>query len=285
MSNKLLTRWGAGYGLRALLSLLLPLIAFGILIACMIIVALLPLPHIRGWDDRDLRALILVGGLGLAVFAALILVTLFGVWLIVNRARALDAAFTPLGLGGKMFLLNGRQYHGAHGGRQVDAYFYRGPALDLYVGSSVKTRVGIGTRDSVGTAIAGMINRPPIETGDSELDGLAVYTLDPDWARPLLADPQAKAALLRLVADESAFGLRSVSLQPGSALLRMRYVNWKMITAEAVRQWAGDLIAVAQTGALGRHLQGSRLVSSEQETDGHVARRPHHEPVRWRCWW
>src|SRR3989304_1296557 len=125
MTNKLLNRWGAGCGLRAVLSLLLPVLVFGVLIACMAAVALLPLPRIGGWDDRDLRALILAGLLGGAALAAIGLTAVFGLWMIANRARALDAAFAPLGLGGKMFLLNGRQYHGTHGGRQVDAYFYR----------------------------------------------------------------------------------------------------------------------------------------------------------------
>lgn len=56
-------------------------------------------------------------------------------------------------------------------------------------------------------AIAGMMNRQPLETSDPDLARLAVYAPDPEWARPLLADPQAKAALLRLVANESFFGL------------------------------------------------------------------------------
>ena len=131
MTNKLLNRWRAGCGLRAVLSLLLPVVVFGFLIACMVALALLPLPRIAGWDDRDVRGLILAGSLGVTVLAAFGLTSIISLWLLANRARALDAAFTPLGLGGKMFLLNGRQYHGTHGERQVDAYFYRGPALDL----------------------------------------------------------------------------------------------------------------------------------------------------------
>lgn len=246
MSNKLLTRWGTGCGLRAILSLLLPLVAFGILIACMLIVALLPLPHIRGWSDRDVRALILAGGLALAFFAALTFVTLFGVRLIVNRARALDAAFTPLGLAGGAYLLNGRQYHGTRLGRQVDAYFYRGPALDLYVSASIKTRLGIGTKESIGMAIAGMMNRQPLDIGDPEFGRLAIYPLDEAWARTLLADPQAKAALLRLADDASLFGLRSVNIQPGSISLRMRSIDWKKITAESARQRTDDLITLAR---------------------------------------
>lgn len=246
MSNKLLTRWGAGYGLRALLSLLLPLIAFGILIACMIIVALLPLPHIRGWDDRDLRALILVGGLGLAVFAALTLVTLFGVWLIVNRARQLNAAFEPLGIKGRMFFANGRQYHGAVSGRQVDAYFYRGPAFDLYVSAAVKTRLGIGTKDSVGAAISKSLNRIPLETGDPDLSRLNVFPADERWTRGLLADSAAKAALLRLTADEGPCEIRNVIFYPGSIQLKLHRTSHKRITPEAVRLWMDDLIALAR---------------------------------------
>lgn len=102
MTNKLLNRWGAGCGLRAVLSVSLPIVVFGIFMACMVVVALLPLPRIGGWDDRDLRALILAGSLGVAALAAIGLTAVFGVWMIANRARALDAAFAPLGLGGKM---------------------------------------------------------------------------------------------------------------------------------------------------------------------------------------
>jgi hypothetical protein len=158
----------------------------------------------------------------------------------------MDAAFTPLGLSGQMYLLNGRQYHGTHIGRQVDAYFYRGPTLDLYVSTPVKTRLSVGVRDRVGTAIARAFNREPSDPGDPELSHLSLYALDEAWARDLLADRTAKAALLRLTKDEGPYELRQFHLQPGALQLRLYRTSQSHITFENVELWVNDLLAIAR---------------------------------------
>lgn len=242
MSNKILNSWGRGCAWRALLQLLLPFLIFGALLACMVAVALVPLPR----ELRNQREFIFVGALAIAVFSLVGLAFAFGLWSVTMRARQLNAAFEPLGLKGRMFFANGRQYHGALSGRQVDAYFYRGPAFDLYVSAAVKTRLGIGTKDSVGAAISKSLNRIPFETGDPDLSRLNVFPADEHWTRGLLADSAAKAALLRLTADEGPYEIRNVIFYPGAIQLKLHRTSHKRITPEAARQWMDDLITLAR---------------------------------------
>jgi hypothetical protein len=170
-----------------------------------------------------------------------------GLFILLRQAARLDAAFKPQGLAGKAYLLNGRQYHGLRGGRQVDAYFYRGPSLDLSLGAAVHTGLGVGSKSWLSTALAGAANQAPLETGDPAYASLNIFPVDETWSRALLAEPQAKAALLRLAANQIALEMRRVSLEPEAVRLHVRRLPLSAFTAENVGQWLNDLSTLAQT--------------------------------------
>ncbi len=171
-------------------------------------------------------------------------------WSFYRRKRWLDAVFTPLGLTGSTYTISGRQYQGTVQGREVTARFYRGPTLDLYVGTPLQTRLGIAEKSQVGLAVAGLFDRQPLALEDPDLDTLSVFALDEEWARSLLADPEAKTWLQRLMkAGESWVLMHQVHLQPGAFYVRL-YRNKNLFkygfTPEEARQWLDALMALAR---------------------------------------
>jgi hypothetical protein len=175
---------------------------------------------------------------GTAVFAILVLR---------GRKQRLDAVFEPLGISGRGYLTNGRQYHGAFNGRRVDAYFYRGPAFDLYLGTGVQTRLGATERSLLGGVLSNLANREPLSTPAPELAGLALYADDPVWAARWLSDPEARETLLRLAKPAGDIELRNVLLNPGAVELRLLHTEEAGITADALRAWLEDLQRLART--------------------------------------
>jgi len=193
----------------------------------------------------------------LIVPAALFLLILYGgafgtiAWTFYRRKRWLDRVFTPLGLEGSAYMmLSGRQYQGTVGGREVTARFYRGPTLDLYLSTPLQTRVGIGEKSRVGTAVAGFFRHEPLSLEDPDLDALSVFALDEDWARSLLADPKARTLIQQLMkAGDSWALMQQVYLQPGMFHLRL-YRNKNLfrysIEPEEAQEWLGGLMALAR---------------------------------------
>jgi len=192
----------------------------------------------------------------LIVPAALYLLILFGggfgalAWALHRRKRWLDSLFTPWGLTGSRYMLNWRQYQGTVQGREVIARFYRGPTFDLYVGTPLQTHLSIAEKSRMGLAVAEMLGREPLPLDDPDLDGLSIFALDEDWAHSLLADPEAKSLLLRLMrAGEDWALIQQVYLQPGVFRLRL-YRNKNLfrygIEPEEAQAWLDDLLALAR---------------------------------------
>jgi len=242
MTNKLLKAWGAGFARNILLQILI--IAIVLPLGCLCVL----LPTSLAISNSSDNSSIILLAISLTLFITLIFGGTFSIaaWMVLSRKRQLDDAFTPLGLTGSLYLLNGRQYHGTVAGRRVDVYFYRGPMLDLYLSTPLKTRLSIGQKDSVGQAVAGLINRQPVNLNDPELSRLNVFPSDETWTRALLADPVAKGALLRLTSDEGPYELRQVHLQPEAFLLKLYHTDQKRITLENARQWLSDLTTLAR---------------------------------------
>jgi hypothetical protein len=243
MANKTLRAWGAA--IARSLFLRIAVAAVVVPLACVCLLVPLAVAQSGAFDDTTTLLIMVIPMMGFFLLVSGGSIG-FAAWIIRGRARKLDDAFAPLGLAGSMYLLNGRQYHGTAGGRQVDAYFYRGPVLDLYLGTPLKTRLGIGTRDTVGNAVAGLVDRRPIALDDPGLQHLSAFPLDEAWARALLADTTAREAILRLTRDEGPYELRQVFFQPESMLLRLYHTDLRRVTPENVRQWLNDLLALAR---------------------------------------
>lgn len=177
----------------------------------------------------------LLGGTGLAVFLV-----------ISRRGRRFDALFEPLGLTGSMYALTGRQYRGTVGGRQVHIKFYRGPGLNLDVSTSLKTQFGIGTRTGLGQAASGLSQSRAVPLDDPDYGHLMASAHDEAWARSLLADSAAKAAILRLTRDVAATEIRSLSIQPGKMQVTIYGFLLRLLTAENAQMWLDDLLALAE---------------------------------------
>lgn len=195
------------------------------------------------------------GTIVLAISSTLfLLITVGGALLVAaliisRRVRWLDRLFTPLGLSGSMYQLYFRQYQGVLQGRRVRVRFRRGPTLELYASTSLQTRLSIATRDTAGLAIAHMFNREPLALDDPTLGDLSVFALDEKWARTLLANPEARAALRRLIDNDNSFVLRQVYLRPGEFCLYLYGSRqlWGIEIAPAqARQWLDDLLTLAR---------------------------------------
>jgi len=175
MTNKTLNAWGAALARGLLLRLVIAAIV--IPLGCLCLFVPLYLTESGNFDDLTTALILIipVGGFFLLLLGGGVGI---GGWIVLSRKRQLDDAFTPVGLTGSMYLLNGRQYHGVVSGRQVDVYFYRGPTLDFYLSTPLKTRLGISQKDSIGQAVAGLINRKPLNLDDADLSRLNVFPLD-----------------------------------------------------------------------------------------------------------
>jgi len=269
MTNKTIQAWGAGCGQSLLIRLFAAALVGLAMLVCIGLAAIVPLP--AGVD----RQMVLLLAFMAAVLGSIALTLVGAVGVVVWRGRRLDAAFAPLGLTPSQYLLNGRQYHGQVNGRQVDIYFYRGPTLDVHVGTPLRTRLSIGRRDRVGLALAGLANRQPLPLADPQLANLAVFPLDAAWAQGVLAEPAVRDLVLRLMDDTApgagAFEIRQLLLQPEALLLRHYRTRAGGQTAEAVRGWLNDLSALlrlletappptatAEAGGLERTLRSDR---------------------------
>jgi hypothetical protein len=241
--SKLLKAWS----LASIRSVIVALLATAIVLPLGCVCIFIPLWLVTELDvgiwvlilSASLYLLILNGGvLGAAI------------WILRRRQRRLDAVFTPLGLEGQRYMLTGRQYHGAVEGRPVSVRFYRGPMLELHLGTSLQTRFGVAEEGSTTLGLARLLGRQPLALDDPALRGLHVFALDEGWARSLLARPQAQALARRLLsAGESWALVRQVVLGPGALRLRL-YHNKRLftydVTPEEARRWLEDLLALVR---------------------------------------
>jgi len=214
--------------------------------------------------DEDIKVFVWVGiiiAFMLTLFGGVIA---WGIQLIRKRGSELDQAFTPLGLEGRMYLTNGRQYHGSYRGYQVHAYFSRGPTVAIYLDVALKTRVGIGRKGAIEGAAANILDKVPLQVADPEFEHLVVYPLDKVWTAELLADDEARAAILRLTREEAATELRSFSVMPEALLMQARYIPTGNINPEVVSAWVNDLYEVAR---IANRLPSANLRAEESKIE------------------
>ena len=181
-----------------------------------------------------LFVLVLFGGGGVMIFGTL-----------AARKRRLNAAFGPFGLTGSSYNLMFRQYHGLVRGRQVDVYFYRGPVLDIDIGTRLQTRLGAASAASDTGFFARLFNRPPMNLHPN-LSDLLVFPHEEEWAREALADAQIVALLRALVNPAGDFTRQNVLLRPGSLRLQLSGTHKALIfnpsiLPEDARRWLETL--------------------------------------------
>jgi len=239
--DRLLNAWGMSYLRGCVLQIVVSIVVVALSVPCIFV------PLYIANNTRNNAAAFWIMAIPMSAFVLFILGGSVGVamFFLMRRTSQLDEAFKPLGLDGKMYLTNGRQYHGTVQGRRVDIYFYRGPTLEIFVEANVKSRIGIGVKSSIGAAVGGMINRQPLELGDADYAPFSIYANDPQWAQDIFADPAFKQPVVRLVTNPTSHGLYNVIIAPGSAQIQRRYISTNAITLDSVREWINNLIAIA----------------------------------------
>jgi hypothetical protein len=236
--SKIVKSWGAACLRQVLLAFgtfLIFLLAF---IGLVILTLTLPIP-------QDQRPFVIFGGMMVVILLIILGTIAWGAISLRRRASWLDAVFAPLGLNGKAYLWNGRQYHGQVRGRQVDVYLYRGPNLDIYVASSTNTRMGIGLKGRITEAASQITSLPELIFYDPGLEQLTITALDEQWGRGLLNNSTARDAILRLTSAQPGFEFRNLLIQPEAIQLQNNHFHWKGITAENLQLWMDDLLSLA----------------------------------------
>jgi hypothetical protein len=162
-----------------------------------------------------------------------------------RRRRQLDAIFRPLGLEGRSYFQNGRQYHGSFSGRQVDVYLSRGPQLEIYLEAPLKTRLSLSPPDKLIEWAEKKASQKAVHSEDPALSRLVIYTADEAWTQALLSDPESSAVLQRLTASTFS-GSPQVKLQPDALALRLYHIQIEQMTSESIRQKLSDLLSLAR---------------------------------------
>jgi hypothetical protein len=238
---------------RILIGCLSALIGIPLVGCCLILIVttLLPMLDNLSASGNQNTGMYVMLGIGLFVFVGMIAIALavFAV-MTLRRARALDAVFTPMGLKGSAYMLNGRHYQGQIGGRAVDIYIYRGPTVEFRLQAATQTRLLAVPKGSLPTSVAWIFDKHPLATGTPVLSAFSIFPLDENWSRKLLAESGAAEAirtLMSLGADWAIF--RRVEIQPGEVTLtlyRSRSVFGNSIEQTAAQAWMNALQALAQ---------------------------------------
>jgi len=232
--SRLFKAWGQGCARSLVIRIIVAVFVVGGFLCVTLATALLPI-------DQDIKIFIWVGLI--VIFMATIITGVFvwGILHIRKTAAELDQVFTPLGLEGRMYLLNGRHYHGIYHGYPIHAYFSRGPTLEIYLEASLKTRVGIGRKGAIEKAAASILDKTPLQIEDPAFEHLVIYPLDHNWTANLLADHSVRESVLQLTSEGSATEIRSISVTPEALKFEIRFIHTSHITQESVRAWVNEL--------------------------------------------
>jgi len=238
--NRLFRAYGQGCARGTLIYSLVAVIIIGGFCCLSTMVLMLPL-------DDGIRPFVWVGVIVTFIFLAVGVTVVGAVVVVRKRARDLDEIFLPLGLEGRGYLTNGRQYHGTYHGYPLHVYFHRGPTLQIYLDVPLGTRVGIGRQSELARLASTMLPKELLDIDDPAFEHLAIYPDDHQWTTNLFADSQIRDTILRLTNEEAATEVRSLSITPNAILWQTRYIPLRNIKTEAVRAWINDLYEMART--------------------------------------
>lgn len=179
----------------------------------------------------------------LVFLGALLLV---GLVVIALRNRRLDRAFAPLGLEGRQVAAVLRGWHGEHRGRRIDAWFSKGPTLEIYLGCEPATRGAINRAGPLAQSIARTLtSREPLDPTPPEVPGCRVYADDEEWMRSWLSGGGVEAAVGRLLTETPRVS-PILSLAPGAVHYRRRFLPLSELTTPNLERWLTDLELLAR---------------------------------------
>ncbi len=161
------------------------------------------------------------------------------------RASRLDRAFEPWRLRGRQAGAVMRSWHGEIDGRVFNAWFHKGPTLELFLACAPATRGMIHRGGTLIRALSKAVeSRQPMEPSPLDLEGASVYADDPRWMRRLLARDDAIAAIAGLM-RETPRAAAAVSVAPNAVRYMRRFQPLAELNVENMRRWVGGLGALA----------------------------------------
>ena len=185
---------------------------------------------------------------GLALAMPMILMAVLAVPAVVwvrIRASRLDRAFEPWRLRGRQAGAVMRSWHGEIAGRAFNAWFHKGPTLELYLACSPRTRGILHRGGALVRALSqAAASRRAMEPPPLDLAGISAYADDEAWMRRLLARPEARVALTALL-EESPRAAAAVTVAPNAVRYMRRFGPLGEIDADNLRHWVGQLETVA----------------------------------------
>ena len=183
-----------------------------------------------------------IGGLfvTLAVFSGGIIV-----WR-VRQDRRMDAAFAPLGLQGRMYMISGRRHEGTFEGARVESTYYRGPILDLFLYAPFGAEATFGVDNAVARAAGSAFNREPIVSNDPALADFLISGPDRTWINGVLGDEAARGEIVTLLRTPNPPGSPLLQFQADRLLLRFAYADIKKVSSAQLQQWLGAMAALAR---------------------------------------
>jgi hypothetical protein len=186
----------------------------------------------------------------LVVWALLVVpgALLMGLFSVERRGRRLDDIFASMGLRGRRYLLTSRQFHGSVQEREVDAYISKGPLVEIYVTSDLKTRACVGI---MGGKFIGALREATrhkmreLTLQAPHWSGYQAYTLDEPWSKALSEHERAREIIQDLLSEGGPRSMRWVHFAPGAIVFRSHRVSGLLMDEANVGRWIRGLIELA----------------------------------------
>ena len=245
--------YAAGTKRRLLIGCISTLVSIPIVGCCLVLLATVVFPGLDklvAGGNGDMGMLVVLG-IALVLMVGLIAIPLVALFIITRRrASALDAIFTPLGLTGSTYMINGRHYQGQMNGREVDVYIYRGPTVEIRVQAAVQTNLLVVGKGSLPTSVAWIFDKQPLATNDPALNSFSIFPMDKSWASNLLADASIGNTIQTLMTLGAAWAIfRRLEIHPGEVALylyRSHNLFGNSMDLDAAQVWLKALGSLAQ---------------------------------------
>lgn len=162
---------------------------------------------------------------------------------IYRRKIYLDKAFTPLGLTGSIYHLWFRRYVGQIQGRKVEVYFHRGPDLQIFIETNLKTRMGASPAYADTMFFAKLTDSTPLKHNISNLQNLSFWADESAWVQNLISQMEIQQILLKTLNGQDFFVRSFINLIPN--MLKIHFngntnlFSWEL-PPEQIRDWFSD---------------------------------------------